>query len=385
MTAALPRSTARGRLRSSGIPAWARLAIIPGLLLASGCSWLMDDEGWIQDRRDEYREAESSRVPVIPEDLDGSAIQEAMFVPEVDGMEQYRARDEFELPRPATLFAREEEEVGVRIQRFGGDSWIVAPDSPSQVWPRVKQFLSDNGVAIDAEVPEDGIIESDWIRVEDAEYRDLVRTIIRDGGGAGSWQRLRLRIEQAVRRGATEIHLAQFASTSGSDSPDWSDGSSNAELESELLAELAGYLAADVGTGGVSFVAQAIASRPKAEVVRTSEQPPALRLRLDFPRAWATVDSALDNAEMTVEEADREARSYRIRYNEAQFRDEEPGWFARLFDFGSDDPAATGDPYVLSLTPVDGGFDVLVLDESGMAVDRETSEQILTLLREFAS
>lgn len=362
----------------------ARPCAVVALLLGSGCSWFTDDEGWIQDRRNEYREAEPSRVPAVPRDLDGSAIREAMVVPEVDGMEQYRARDEFELPRPATLFAREEE-LGVRIQRFGGDSWIVAPDAPSQIWPRVKQFLSDNGVAIEAELPEDGIIETSWLRVEDAEYRDLVRTIIREGGGAGTWQRLRLRIEQAVRRGATEVHLAQVSSGTGSGSPDWSAGSTDAALETELLAELAGYLAADVGSGGVSFVAQGIASQSKAEVVRTSEQPPVLRLRLDFPRAWATVDSALDNAEMTIMEADQGARSYRIRYNEAQFRDEEPGWFARLFSFGSDDPAAAGDPYLLRLDPVEGGFDVIVLDEAGDDVDRETGEQILTVLREFAS
>lgn len=365
-------------------PLVGRPLVLIALLLGSGCSWLTDDEGWIQDRRNEYREAQPSRVPAIPEDLDGTVIREAMFVPEVDGMDQYRARENFELPRPATLFAREEE-VGVRIQRFGGASWIVAPDSPSQVWPRVKQFLSDNGVGIVAEVPGDGIIESDWIRVEDAEYRDLVRSIIRDSGGAGSWQRLRLRIEQAVRRGATEVHLAQIASATGGGSPDWSDGSSDAQLEAELLAELAGYLAADVGAGGVSFVAQAIASMPKAEVVRSSEQPPTLRLNLDFPRAWATVNSALDNAQMTIDEADQSSRSFRIRYNEAQFRDEEPGWFARLFDFGSDDPEASGDPYLLRLTPVDGGFDVLVLDAAGSDVDRETGEQILTVLREFAS
>lgn len=359
--------------------------ILVAPLLAAGCGWFSDDEGWIQDRRGEYRLAEPSTPPEVPSDLDSTALNEAMLVPEVDGMEQYRSREAFQLPRPATLFAREEEQ-GVRIQRFAGASWIVAPDTPSLVWPRVKQFLSDNGIVIAEERPEDGVIESEWLRVEDAEYRDLVRSIIRDGGGAGSWQRLRLRIEQAVRRGATEIHLAQAASASGDGSPDWSAGSDNRALESELLAELAGYLAAEVGAGGVSFVAQNIASQAKAEVVRTSEQPPVLRLRLDFPRAWATVDSALDNAGMTIEDADQQSRSYRIRYNEAQFRDEEPGWLARLFDFSGDaDPAAAGDPYLLRLTPVDGGFDVLVLDETGGDVDRETGEQILTVLREFAS
>lgn len=368
-------------------PSLRRLAPLPILgatLFLSGCSWLLDDEGWIQDRRGEYREARETRPPEIPGDLDGRRIQEAMVVPEVGGMERYREQEEFELPRPATLFTREEEDRGVRIQRFDDRSWIVAPDPPATVWPRVKQFLSDNGIAVASEMPREGIMESEWFLVEDEAYRDVVRSTIVEAGDPEPRQQLRLRVEQAVRRGATEIHLAQHGAPTIPDDVDWDSGSAG-PAQSELLTELAGYLAAEVGGGSISLVAQEIAAEAKAEVIRSSEAAPTLRLRLAFPRAWATVASALENAEITIDASEREDRVYRIRYNEAQFRGEEQGWFARLFSFGSADPDAPGEPYVLRLEPAGDGFDVRVLDEDENPVDRETSEQILLVLREFAS
>jgi len=91
------------------------LALLAAILwLATGCSWILDDKGLIQDRRNEYREARTSRIPDVPADLDSSRIHDAMVVPEVPGMAKYRKQDDFELPRPATLFAREEDR-GVRI------------------------------------------------------------------------------------------------------------------------------------------------------------------------------------------------------------------------------------------------------------------------------
>ncbi len=157
-----------------------------------------DDEGLIRNRDDDYRDARTVPPPEVPADLDGSGIRDSMFVPEVSGMDAYLAQEDFELPRPATLFAPEEERQ-VRIQRFGDDEWVVAPDPPSVVWPRVKQFLSDNGVAIVRETPETGVLETEWITIEARSYRDVVRATLAQGSPE-PLQGLRLRVEQAVRR-----------------------------------------------------------------------------------------------------------------------------------------------------------------------------------------
>lgn len=351
-------------------------------LLLPGCRWLGGESGWFRDREADYRQARPMPAPVVPRDLSDQAIGEAMFIPEVPGMDRYLAQEAFTLPRPTTLFAREEDR-GVRIQRFGSDSWVVAPDPPSLVWPRILQFLADNGVAVDREQPEAGILETQWIEIRDERYRDVIRSVLSAEAGDSRQHRLRVHVGQAVRRGATEIgmvHLGADVATAD----EWPERSTSPSVEESLLGELAGYLAAEVGQAGISLRAQTIAAQPKAEVLSGRDQPPVLRFRLDYDRAWATVSTALDNAEIPVIERDAEEGIYRISFDENQFRGEEPGWFRRTFSFAFRTPGAQ--TYTLKLEPGDGGFDLSVLSPDGDAqAEREQSEQLLNIVREFAS
>ncbi|MCC5886384.1 MAG: outer membrane protein assembly factor BamC [Gammaproteobacteria bacterium] len=347
-----------------------------------GCRWLGGESGWFRDREADYRQARPAPPPVIPGDLSDRAIGEAMFIPEVPGMDRYLAQEEFSLPRPATLFAREEDR-GVRIQRFGDASWVVAPDPPSLVWPRILQFLADNGVAVDREHPEAGILESQWIEIRDERYRDVVRSVLAAEDGSSSQHRLRVEVGQAVRRGATEIGITHLSANLAQELQ-WPERSSSAGAEEALLSELAGYLAAEVGQGGISLRAQTIAAEPKAEVLSGRDRPPVLRFRLDYDRAWATVATALDNAEIPVIERDANEGTYRISFDESQFRGEEPGWFRRTFSFAFRSPGAQA--YTLKLEGGDDGFDLRVLSPAGDAeANRDESEQVLNIVREFAS
>lgn len=357
--------------------------LLLGMAMAlSGCGWLGGDDGWFRDRQEDYRLARPVPTPVVPPDLSDQAIDEAMFIPEVPGMDSYLAQEEFALPRPTTLFAREEDR-GVRIQRFGEESWVVAPDPPSLVWPRILQFLADNGVGVDREQPEAGILESQWIEIRDERYRDVVRTVLSADAADSRQHRLRVRVGQAVRHGATEIDITHL----GAQFPqqrEWPERSSSPEAEEALLAELAGYLAAEVGQGGISLRAQTIAAEPKAEVLAERDRPPVLRLRLGFDRAWATVSTALENAEIPVIEQDAQSGIYRISFDEDQFSGDEPGWFRRTFSFAFSSSGA--ETYTLKLEPGADGFDLRVLpSEGGGTVDREQSEQVLSIIREFAS
>lgn len=362
----------------------ARIAtlLLGAVTVLSGCGWLGGDSGWFRDREGEYREARPVPPPVIPSDLSDRAIGDAMFIPEVPGMERYLAQDDFELPRPATLFAREEDR-GVRIQRFGDDSWVVAPDPPSLVWPRILQFLADNGIAVIREQPEAGVLESQWIEISDERYRDVVRSVLAaEAQGEPPQHRLRLHVGQAVRRGATEIGITHMATAFAGEEVPWPEQSTSPAAEEALLGELAGYLAAEVGVGGISLRAQTIAAEPKAEVMAGRDRPPVLRFRLDYDRAWATVATALDNAEIPVIERDSERGTYQISFDESQFRGEEPGWFRRTFTFRRSQP----ETFTLKLETGTDGHDLKVLSASGdSAADRDQSEQVLNILREFAS
>lgn len=362
----------------------ARNAIL-GLLMLSvgGCSWLFGDSGYFRDREGDYREARTEPPPSVPEDLSDAALGESMHIPPATGMDRYRAQSEYEVPRPSTLFARETDR-SVRIQRFDRDAWIVAPDTPPQVWPRVLQFLADNGVRVAREEPEDGILITEWLELTDSGYRDVVRSVLAEQGGDEPYHRLRLQVSQAVRHGATEVSLDHYAGDTTYERVDWPEHSVSERAAESLLNELAGYLAAQVGQGGVSLLAQNIATEPKAEVMLAPDSEPMLRLRLDQRRAWATIGSALNNAEIEVLESSSSDGRYRIRYDESQFQGDEPGWFARTFAFLTGGPRV--DELVLQLTPAPDGYNLEVFLEDGeQRPSSEYAEEVLTVLREFAS
>ena len=50
----------------------------------------------------------------------------------------------------------------VQVERDGNQRWLVVTGTPDQVWPVVKQFWQETGFIVNLEVPEAGIMETDW-------------------------------------------------------------------------------------------------------------------------------------------------------------------------------------------------------------------------------
>ena len=139
----------------------------------------------------------------------------------------------------------------MRIQRFDGNEWVVAPSTPSVVWPRIKH-LGDNGVAVVREVPEAGILETETLELTlQGRYRDIVRTVLSETP-PGPFETAQLRVEQAVRAGATEIHLVLLSTAEAPERAElaWPDRSTRPDAASALVRELANFLAAEVPGGG---------------------------------------------------------------------------------------------------------------------------------------
>lgn len=359
-------------------------------LLIAGCGWFSDDQGIFVDRSDDYLEVAENDPLDIPDGLDTARVQDPFPIPKITD----RLRPEYyptQPPRPDTIYGTDNRDE-VRIQRLGERRWLVIPEPPTTVWPKVKQFLAENGIALAWESPSEGRIDTEWLRVADGSYRDVVRRAIGEGkqvmGLDGGRDRLRLRVEPGLRERTTEVHLryenTDFAPPSDPRLADLDRvGSHSAEVEQESLTELGAYIAARVAEQTVSMVAQDIGSGVKSYLDIDREGDPVLRLRLDRERAWATVGQSLSRAEINVQEADAEAGVYRITVPEdLDVESGEKGFFGRLFSFGGD---ATRD-LQLKLEPVDtGGYVVSALGADGQPLDREFGQQVLVLIREYAS
>jgi outer membrane protein assembly factor BamC len=373
-------------------PVLRRVLILAWLVLGTaGCGWLSDDRGIFVDRRDDYLEAEEGEVVVVPEDLNDESIGDPFPIPPTPAQSDAEFYP-FKPPLPDAIYGDDKRE-SVRIQTLGDRRWLVIPEPPATVWPKIKQFLTDNGVSIVAEQPTIGRLDSQWLALSDSSYRDIVRSVLKDARAEDAQvtddteERVLIRVEQGIQDRTSEVHLRHQRSADRLvpvPAPDDIAALSSASFpaEQEMLNELGAFVAARVAEQTVSMVAQSISTQPKSVMERATGGAPALRLNLDFDRAWATVGQALANAEIAVDDANEDAAAYAVTVTEATFTGDEPGFFGRMFSFGSDDQALR-----LQLSPAagaDGAWWVQVTDEAGAAVDRELAQQLLVLLREFA-
>ena len=334
-------------------------------VLAAGCSLvgLGGTEG--------YMDARVAPPLEVPAGLDDSSISDLMVVPSTSSLG--RLSGEQEVPRPGQLIARGATDP-VKVQKLGERRWLVITEAPRSVWPKVIQFLADNGVAPVEEVPTEGYIRSGEFTISRGRrYRDAVRQIVADSDRSARRVELRLRIEQGNRDGHSEIHIRYL---DASDAPlfGWPEKSRNIDVEDALLMELGAYLKGDLDRVAVSMLAQEISTKPKAWLAKDGTSPSVLRLRMDYNRAWAMVVSAFANAEVNVTDSDRD-NAVMLVDMERDLIEGESGFF-NWFS-GSEE-------LEIRLKPWREGYDVAVFQGEVPAPD-ELGQRVLLLIREYAT
>ena len=64
---------------------------------------------------------------------------------------------------------------GMRVERDRDQRWLVVNEPPEKIWPQVKEFWQESGFLISLELPEAGVIETDWAENRAKIPKDLVR------------------------------------------------------------------------------------------------------------------------------------------------------------------------------------------------------------------
>ncbi len=360
------------------------LVIVVVMLMVSGCRWFNDDKGMFVNRADDYVDADESAPLEIPEDLSSAAVQDVMVVPPTTHSGR-RVMYADGAPRPEAIFARDEAE-GVKIQKLGDRRWLLVPQSPAVVWPKVVQFFADNGIAIASEDPDAGHLTTAWFGPDDGSARDVVRLSIASGREEAKVKsgrdRVKVAIEQGIRERTSEVHLRyendSLRQPSETALPEVSDVGA---VEVELVGELGSYLASNVGDESVSFVARNISTQVKAELIRTDDNQPALRLTLEFDRAWAMINQALADAAVPITDVDRTEGIVYATVTDKILNQESESWFLVRWLTRDEKPR----PVEVRMVEEPGGYQVLVFDAKSKPLPIDTAEQVLLLIREYAT
>jgi len=281
------------------------------------------------------------------------------------------------------------ERPDMRIERDGDKRWLVVIDrSPDQLYPIVRQFWQDLGFLLRQDLPQVGVMETDWAENRAKIPQDFIRNTIGKVfdslWSTGERDMFRTRLERVGN--STEIYIshrgAQEVLTGAENSQTtWTSRPNDPGLEAEMLARLMVRLGADFDRAKAAVDrAQQIDKGAAPQLVTGSGEAGALQIAEPFDRAWRRVGLALDRGGFTVEDRNRAEGVYYVRYVDADAASaDKPGFFGRLFGRGSDKPESRPQ-YRVKLVSSNDTTQVTVLDAQGNPETSATGRRILNVL-----
>ncbi|MDP1692964.1 MAG: outer membrane protein assembly factor BamC [Burkholderiaceae bacterium] len=276
----------------------------------------------------------------------------------------------------------------MRIVREGNQRWLSVPIPAEQLWPQLRSFWQERGFSLVIDNAETGVMETDWAENRAKIPQDVIRRtvgrVLDSLYDTGERDRFRVRVERTAsgsdvflsHRGMVEVYTGDRR-----EHTTWTQRPSDPQLEAEFLSRLM------VKLGAKEEVARTLATNPatSAPRARVLTGQPAATLQVDegFDRAWRRVGLTLDRSGFTVEDRDRSGGLYFVRYVDPKdAATAEPGFFAKLLNFGKSDPAQAPGRYRIAVKADGERTNVSVQTAQGGPESGAVGQRIVSLLVE---
>ncbi len=380
-------------IRKTITPAAATVITSALLLSLTGCGML---GSVIEQDRVDYKGAKKASKLDVPPDLTQLEKDNRYSIPEKTGI---ASASTYQQPRAAGAVGAPLVAGGpavgpvnsdtMRIERAGNQRWLVVNQTPEQLWPKLKQFWSDNGFALATESATTGTMETEWAENRAKIPQDIIRRslgkVFDSLYGTGERDRFRTRLERTPT-GATEIYIShrgaeEVLAGPQKEIPTWTVRPNDPGLEAQFLAKLMASLAG-VPEAKPAAAAAAVAAVPEA-APNAKLQGDTVEVNEGFDRAWRRVGLALDRVGFTVEDRDRVQGVYFVRYVDPDLAAKE-GFLKKLFSFGGDDKAKEAQRYRVAVKAAQGASvsQVTVQTSDGKPETTATGAKILKLLHD---
>lgn len=321
------------------------------------------------------------------------------------------ADERFSIPDSGTTFSTYSNERGIRpdagtssllpmsvqdvhIERSGTQRWLVIPQPPESVWPVVKEFWQELGFLIKQEIPEAGIMETDWAENRAKIPQDPIRNVLSKFldfiYSTAERDKFRTRLER-TEMGTTEIYIShrgmdEVLEGGATNRSVWQPRRSDPELEAEMLARLMMRFGVEeerarfeLATSGGSVQERAFIDREAGNTLIVNEA---------FDRSWRRVGLALDRIGFTVEDRNRLDGVYFVRYvnpDTDSFKkgDDEGLLSGIMFWRSKDNTDARAAKYHIRVKEIGtSSSHVSILNEDDTPVSQSVASSILKLLHE---
>jgi len=275
----------------------------------------------------------------------------------------------------------------MRVMRDGDLRWLVVDMPADKVFSMTSDFWIESGFALDVTDPKAGLMVTNWAEnranIPQSFIREALGKVLDNLWDSGTRDKFRTRIERASNN-RTEIYISHSHmdeknnTTQGQVDVRWMNGKEDPGLNAAMIARLMVFLGEDVdGARKKMGQAQASAQEPKVSVPTADKT--VILIDESFERAWRRVGVALDSGGFAVDDRDRTAGDFYVRYvdTDTGAKREETNFFTRLF--GAKDPAKAP-TYRLHLTQQGTQTEVAVFDANGQRDTSPTAQRILAVL-----
>ncbi|WP_233213877.1 outer membrane protein assembly factor BamC [Pollutimonas nitritireducens] len=353
-----------------------------GVLLLSGCSTWNQMTG--SEESVDYKSTVAGDPLSIPPDLT-QANRDAHFrAPEGTAtLSEYRQSQQAQQTSGAADRILPSTS-GVSVMRDGDLRWLVVEKPAEEVYPKIIDFWGEQGFTIHSQDPRAGLMETDWAenraKIPEGWIRSALGAVIDQVFDSGERERFRTRVERV--NGKTEVYIShqQMVETPTPDGAafKWVFGKEDPGLNAAMLARLMVFLGTDVQSAQ-NMVAQAEKDVGQTQIQQTTDGQAAIMLGEPFDRAWRRVGVAIDSAGFAVDDRDRSAGDYFIRYLDSDSGEkiEQPNIIGRLFG-GKNTAAAT--PFRIHVAEQGSSSVVTVLDQNGQVQNTDTAKRIIGVL-----
>lgn len=363
--------------------------------LLAGCSGNILPES----KKIEYKSAGKLPPLEIPPDLTQQSRDERYAVPDVSsskGSATYSAYSSERSGQARTTTAQDvlPQVDTMRIERSGTQRWLVVQGSTEKLWPAVKEFWQELGFLVNVEIPEAGIMETDWAENRAKIPQDFIRNtlgkVLDSLYSTAERDKFRTRLEKGAEPNKVEIYIShrgmyEIYTSEGKTETRWQPRPPDPELEAEMLGRLMVRLGADESRAKTMVAAEQ--RQERARLSRATDGAGALMLEEPFDRAWRRVGLALDRVGFTVEDRDRSQGLYFVRYvdpdADGKKKSEDSGMLSKLmFWKGSSGEKPNQAQYRIHIKAAGESTTVEVLTREGGIDKSDTSKRILGLLYE---
>jgi outer membrane protein assembly factor BamC len=281
----------------------------------------------LESKKIDYKSASAVRVPTleIPPDLTSPARDDRFVVPDTGGKgtatySAYSGERAQVAQKPSEVLPDVDK---VRVERLGNGRWLVVRETSDKLWGQIKDFWQELGFLIKLELPEAGVMETDWAenraKIGDDFLRNWLGKVIDSLYSTAERDKFRTRLEPGSVPGTTEVYIShrgmyEIYVSEGKDQTRWQPREADPELEAEMLRRLMVRLGSDDRRAQIEFAETKTHPSERAKLERSGDSSGLLIVEESFDRAWRRVGLALDRVGFTVEDRDRSKGLYFVRY-----------------------------------------------------------------------